>query len=202
MLSFDLRTTPPALNYKLMTGLITPRPIALVTTMDAQGRVNAAPFSYFNAFGSDPAIVVLGLGNRPGTNEPKDTPANIAATHEFVVHLVDEAIAEKMNACSEALPPGRNEMEKAGFTAIPSIVVKPPRIAESAVHFECVEEQRLQIGRNRLILGRVLMAHVREGILDPENQHVFDGAFFPIGRMHGRGWYTRTRDQFEMIRPE
>jgi flavin reductase (DIM6/NTAB) family NADH-FMN oxidoreductase RutF len=202
MLSYDLRTTPPALNYKLMTGLITPRPIALVTSIDREGRVNAAPFSYFNAFGSDPALVVLGPGNRPGTKEPKDTPANISATGEFVVHLVDEAIAEKMNACSKDFPHGINEMTEVGFTAIPSVAVKPPRIAEAPVHFECVEEQRLQIGNNRLIIGRVLMAHVRDGILNPEDQHVIDGAYFPIGRMHGRGWYTRTRDQFEMVRPE
>ena len=202
MLSFDLRTALPALNYKLMTGLITPRPIALVTSLDLDGRVNAAPFSYFNAFGSDPAIVVLGIGNRPGTNVAKDTAANIAATHEFVVHLVDEAIARQMNVCSTQFPHGVNEIEQAGFTPIASVVVKPPRIAESAVHFECVEDQRLVIGNNRLIIGRVLMAHVREGILNPENQHVIDGAFYPLGRMHGRGWYTRTEDQFEMNRPE
>ena len=201
MLSFDLRTSSPALNYKLLTGLITPRPIALVTSLDAEGRVNAAPFSYFNAFGTNPPIVVLGLGNRPGTTEPKDTPANIAATREFVVHLVDEVIAEQMNLCSGDFPPGVNEMEQAGFTAIPSDVVKPPRIAESAVHFECVEEQTLQVGANRLIIGRVVMVHVREGILDPQNQHVIDGTFHPVGRMHGRGWYARSRDQFEMVRP-
>ena len=122
MLSFDLRTAPPALNYKLMTGLITPRPIALVTSIDLEGRVNAAPFSYFNAFGSDPAIVVLGIGNRPGTNVAKDTAANIAATHEFVVHLVDEAIARRMNVCSTQFPHGVNEIEQAGFTPIASVV--------------------------------------------------------------------------------
>ncbi len=201
MHSFDLAQLSATDNYKLLTGLVTPRPIALVTSLDAAGHVNAAPFSYFNVFGTDPALLILCIANRPGTNEPKDSAANIAATGEFVVHLVDEAIAQQMNLCSGNYPSDVNEMQLAGFTAEPSVRVKPPRIAESPVHLECVLEQIQMIGENRIVIGRVLMLHVREEIVDAERCHVRDGVFFPIGRMHGRGWYTRTRDQFEMLRP-
>ncbi len=201
MNTFDLRTLAPELNYKLLVGLVTPRPIALVTSLDATGRVNAAPFSYFNVVGSAPPLVILSIGDRPDNGAPKDTAANIAATKEFVVHLVDEGIAEQMNQCSKDYPAGVSELAAAGFTSIPSSAVRPPRIAEAPVHLECVEEQTLLIGDNRLILGRILVVHVREGIVDPEKYRVRDGAFFPIGRMHGRGWYTRTRDQFELVRP-
>lgn len=186
--------------YLILAGLVTPRPIALTTTVDAEGRVNAAPFSFFNVLGDSPPIVGICPGDRrPGV--PKDTALNIRLTHEFVVNLVDEAIAEKMNLCAASLPPGENELLHAGLTAVPSRRVKPPRIAESPASLECKSWGILEIGDNRLIIGEVQCLHVREGIFDPATWQVQPGAYAPIGRMQSPHWYCRTRDLFEMRRP-
>ena len=187
--------------YMILAGLVTPRPIALTTTVDREGRVNAAPFSFFNLLGDSPPIVGLCPGDRsPGV--PKDTARNIRLTHEFVVNLVDEDLAEKMNLCAAGLPPGENELLHAGLTAIPSSVVTPPRIAEAPASLECRSHSIVEIGDNRLIIGEVLRVHVREGILDPQTWLIRPGAYLPIGRMQSPHWYCRTRDIFEMQRPK
>ena len=116
--------------YMILAGLVTPRPIALVTTIDEVGRVNAAPFSFFNVLGDSPPIVGFCPGDR-ASGIPKDTARNIRLTHEFVVNLVDESIAQQMNACAASLPPGENELIAASLTSLPSSVVKPPRIGET-----------------------------------------------------------------------
>jgi flavin reductase (DIM6/NTAB) family NADH-FMN oxidoreductase RutF len=187
--------------YMILAGLVTPRPIALTTTVDPEGRVNAAPFSFFNVLGDSPPIVGLCPGDR-STGLPKDTARNIRLTHEFVVNLVDEAIAEKMNLCAATLPPGENELLHAGLAAVPSSVVKPPRIAEAPASFECRSHSLIEIGDNRLIIGEVLRVHVRDGILDPETWLVNLGNYHPIGRMQSPSWYCRTQDMFEMRRPK
>ncbi len=187
--------------YMILAGLVTPRPIALTTTVDREGRVNAAPFSFFNLLGDSPPIVGLCPGDRsPGV--PKDTARNVRLTHEFVVNLVDEDLAEKMNLCAAGLPPGENELLHAGLTAIPSSVVTPPRIAEAPASLECRSHSIVEIGDNRLIIGEVLRVHVREGILDPQTWLIRSGAYLPIGRMQSPHWYCRTRDIFEMQRPK
>ena len=187
--------------YMILSGLITPRPIALTTTVDLEGRVNAAPFSFFNLLGDSPPIVGLCPGDRaPGI--PKDTARNIRLTHEFVVNLVDEALAEKMNLCSATLPPGENELLRAGLTAVASSIVKPPRIAESPVSLECRSHSIIEIGGNRLIIGEVLRVHVKEGILDPQTWLVKPGSYHPIGRMQSPNWYCRTTELFELKRPQ
>jgi flavin reductase (DIM6/NTAB) family NADH-FMN oxidoreductase RutF len=186
--------------YMILSGLITPRPIALTTTVDLEGRVNAAPFSFFNLLGHSPPIVGLCPGDRaPGI--PKDTARNIRLTQEFVVNLVDEALAEKMNLCSAALPPGENELLRAGLTSVASSSVKPPRIAESPVSLECRSHSIIEIGDNRLIIGEVLRVHVKEGILDPDTWLVKPGSYHPIGRMQSPHWYCRTTELFELKRP-
>jgi flavin reductase (DIM6/NTAB) family NADH-FMN oxidoreductase RutF len=187
--------------YMILAGLVTPRPIALTTTVDLEGRVNAAPFSFFNVLGDSPPIVGLCPGDR-SAGVPKDTARNIRLTHEFVVNLVDEALAEKMNLCAATLPPGENELLHAGLTAVPSSVVKPPRIAEAPVSFECRSHSIIEIGDNRLIIGEVLRVHVRDGILDPETWLVKPGNYHPIGRMQSPNWYCKTRDMFELKRPK
>jgi len=187
--------------YMILAGLVTPRPIALTTTVDREGRVNAAPFSFFNLLGDSPPIVGLCPGDRsPGV--PKDTARNVRLTHEFVVNLVDEDLAEKMNLCAAGLPPGENELLHAGLTAIPSSVVTPPRIAEAPASLECRSHSIVEIGDNRLIIGEVLRVHVREGILVPQTWLIRPGAYLPIGRMQSPHWYCRTRDIFEMQRPK
>lgn len=186
--------------YMILSGLVTPRPIALTTTVDPEGRVNAAPFSFFNVLGDSPPIVGICPGDRaPGV--PKDTARNIRLTHEFVVNLVDEDLAERMNLCAASLAPGENELLHAGLTAQPSTSVKPPRILQAPASLECRSHSILEIGDNRLIIGEVLRVHVRDGILDPETWLVRPGAYAPVGRMQAPHWYCRTRDLFELRRP-
>jgi flavin reductase (DIM6/NTAB) family NADH-FMN oxidoreductase RutF len=186
--------------YALLASLVTPRPIAWVTTVDAAGIVNAAPFSFFNVLGASPPIVGICPGDRPdGT--PKDTARNVRLTHEFVVNLVDEGVAEAMNATSAPLPPGVSELDGLGLATAPSTVVRPPRIAEAPASLECVEWGTLQIGDNRLVIGLVKRLHVRDDLMDTSTLRIRSELFRPVGRMASPDWYCRTRDRFEMIRP-
>jgi len=187
--------------YPLLVSLVTPRPIALVTTMSADGKVNAAPFSFFNVLGAEPPICAFAPGDRDN-GVPKDTALNIRATHEFVVNLVDESIAEAMNQCAASLPFGENELVRAGLTAAPSSLVKPPRILEAPASLECVEWGTLQIGENRVVIGLIKRLHVRDELFDMEKKRICTEKLMTIGRMSAPHWYCRTRDQFEMKRPE
>jgi flavin reductase (DIM6/NTAB) family NADH-FMN oxidoreductase RutF len=187
--------------YPILASLVTPRPITLVTTVSPQGKVNAAPFSFFNVLGAKPPILAVAPGDRDdGT--PKDTARNIRLTHEFVVNLVDEAIAEAMNKCAAPLPYGEDELPHAGLHSAPSSVVRPPRILESPVSLECKEWGTLHIGDNRVVIGLVKRVHLREELFDVEKKRVRSDKLFLIGRMASPHWYCRTRDRFEMIRPE
>lgn len=198
-MEFDFAKLAAKDRYKLLVSTVVPRPIALVTTVSQAGHVNAAPFSFFNVVGSDPAIVVLGISNRP-EGPPKDTAANILASGEFVVNLVSESIAQQMNTCATDFPANHDELKEAGLTAIPSTAVKPPRIAESPVNFECRLAQVVEIGRNRTILGEVLRMHIHDDLIDTERLYVRTDQLHLIGRMHGGGMYTRTNDLFEIPR--
>ena len=199
MPAFDFRRLDPSVRYKLLGGLVVPRPIALVTTRDLQGRDNAAPFSFFNVLAEEPPLVVLGLGISP-SGRAKDTTNNIRDFGEFVVNLVDEPIALAMNLCAIDLPPEVSEVELAGFSLLPSEVVAPGRIAEAPVNMECRRYVTLQPGPERyIVLGEVLMLHVREGIVDSESLRVDRNIYAPIGRLFGGG-YVRTRERFEMPR--
>jgi flavin reductase (DIM6/NTAB) family NADH-FMN oxidoreductase RutF len=196
---FDMDQIAGRDRYKLLTGVVVPRPIALVTTLDATGGINAAPFSFFNAMGADPALVVLGVGNR-SREEPKDTAKNIRSGGEFVVNIVTEAISQRMNITSVDFPHGTDELAAAGLTAAPSHRVKPPRVAESPVNMECREVATTEIGRNRIILGEVLVMHIRDECVDPATFYVFTEKLHAVGRMHAPGWYCKTGDQFSMDR--
>jgi flavin reductase (DIM6/NTAB) family NADH-FMN oxidoreductase RutF len=187
--------------YSLLVNLITPRPLAWVTTISKEGKVNAAPFSFFNLLGANPPI----LGFCPGDREegvPKDTARNIRSTHEFVVNLLDEPLAEAMNMTAATVPHGVNEVELAGLHEASSTVVKPPRIAEAPASLECAEWGTLQIGRNRLVIGLIKRIHVRDDLYDPATKRILGERFFTVGRMASPHWYCRTRDRFEMIRPD
>ena len=149
---------------------------------------------------ADPPILAVAPGDRDdGT--PKDTARNIRLTHEFVVNLVDEALAEAMNKCAASLPYGEDELRHAGLQAKASSVVKPPRIAEAPASLECKEWGTLQIGDNRVVIGLVKRLHLREDLFDPEKKRVNSERLFLIGRMASPHWYCRTRDRFELIRP-
>ena len=186
--------------YQLLASLVTPRPIAFVTTLSPEGKINAAPFSFFNLMGANPPICAFAPGDRDN-GTPKDTALNIRATHEFVVNLVDEAIAEAMNQCAASLPYGENELERAGLTAAPSSLVRPPRIAESPASLECIEWGTLRIGDNRVVIGLIKRLHLRDELFDAAKRRVRAEQLLTIGRLASPHWYCRTRDRFEMIRP-
>jgi flavin reductase (DIM6/NTAB) family NADH-FMN oxidoreductase RutF len=197
---FDFKEIPPKECYKLLVSTVTPRPIAWVVTQDARGELNAGAFSFFNAFSGNPPVVAIGVGNRkPGT--PKDTGVNIRETGQFVVNLVSEGNAEQMNITAIEFDYGVNELEQAGLTTVPSVLVKPPRIAESPVAMECELIQIVDLGETGLVLGRVLAMHVRdEFVLDAATHYIDTPKLKLLGRMHGRGWYARTTDLFDMPR--
>jgi flavin reductase (DIM6/NTAB) family NADH-FMN oxidoreductase RutF len=199
---FDLSRIPASDAYKLLVSTVVPRPIALATTADLAGRVNAAPFSFFNAVSSVPPVVVLGIS--PGVNGGdgyKDTERNIRDTGEFVVNLVDEALAERMNICAVDFPNDVGELDMAELTPAPSVEVRAPRIAQSPVSFECRRITGLSLGpRSVLEVGRVIHIHIRDDLVDPAKFYVSTEKMRLIGRMHGRGWYARTSDLFLMER--
>jgi flavin reductase (DIM6/NTAB) family NADH-FMN oxidoreductase RutF len=182
--------------YKLMASLIVPRPIALITTVGEAGVVNAAPFSMFNMMGEDPPIVMVSI-NRSHGGRLKDTAANILLNGEFVVHMADEAIAAQMHRCGEPFPPEVSEAEIVGFTTSPSRTVKPPRIAEAPVAFECVLHEKLETPSRFVFIGRVQWLHVRDGLVDRERWRVRLQEYFPVGRF-GASFYVRTRDRFSV----
>jgi flavin reductase (DIM6/NTAB) family NADH-FMN oxidoreductase RutF len=200
---FDLRDLGLPERYKLINSTITPRPIAWVTTQTRDGHVNAAPYSFFNACGIEPPLVVLGLLKDFRTRAMKDTATNIIATGEFVVNLVCEADAETMNLSSVDAPREISEIDYAGIVTVPSEAVAPPRIASSPVSFECRKVAALDIGAlQTVVIGEVLVMHVAdEFIANPEKLYLDTPAMKLIGRTHGAGWYARTSDQFAMERP-
>jgi flavin reductase (DIM6/NTAB) family NADH-FMN oxidoreductase RutF len=195
-MKFDFETLTEDMRYKLMLATVLPRPIAWVTSQDKNGLVNAAPFSFFNVFGTEPATVGIGVG-RNGGSKPKDTCLNIRATEEFVVSLVQFSAAEKMRASSMPFPSHVSEISAVGLSTLPSERVAPPRIAESPASFECKFMQEIRLGNFSLILGRIVMLHVRdEAVLDADRLHIDAENMDLIGRMEG-ALYTRTRDKFE-----
>jgi len=199
-MNFEVEHTPASHIYKLLVGLVAPRPIALITSMDESGHLNAAPFSAYNYLCTDPPIVGIGVTNRPDQKfMPKDTARNIRRTGEFVVNVVTEDIAEKMNICATDFPPEMSEVELAGFTTAASKVVKPPRLAEAHAALECREYTTMEIGRSRIILGRVVAIYVEDRFIDPEGPYVKAEDLHAIGRMNGLGNYVRTRDAFITI---
>jgi flavin reductase (DIM6/NTAB) family NADH-FMN oxidoreductase RutF len=198
---FDFSAISPRECYKLLVSTVTPRPIAWVVSQNRQGQLNAAPFSFFNAFCGDPPIVGMGISSHdPG--RPKDTRRNIRETGEFVVNLVSEETAKAMNITAIEFEAEVNELAEAQLKTIPSVKVKPPRIAASPVSMECALVQIVELGpETGLVLGRVLAMHVHdEMVLDPVKNHIDTPKLKLIGRMHGTGWYARTSDLFDMPR--
>jgi flavin reductase (DIM6/NTAB) family NADH-FMN oxidoreductase RutF len=198
---FDFAEIAQRDRYKLMVSTVVPRPIAWVTTENLEGQVNAAPFSFFNVFGDEPPVVMFGIGGRePG--DAKDTGNNIRCTGQFVVNLVGYDNAHAMNITAIEFGADIAELQEAGLTPAASVKVKPPRIAEAPVSFECERFMLVDLTTTRtLVLGRVLAMHVRDdAVLDRERCYIDTPKLDLIGRMHGAGWYARTTDRFEMPR--
>ena len=183
-------------RYKLMASLIVPRPIALVTTLGPTGVVNAAPFSMFNMVGEDPPIVMLSI-NRVKDGRLKDTAANILRSGEFVVHMCDEPMAQKMHDCGEAFPGDVSELAAVGLTPGPSHSVAPPRIREAPVAFECVLHEKLETASRYVFIGRVVRLAARAGLIDTEAWRVNLRDYHPVARF-GASFYTRTNERFSL----
>jgi flavin reductase (DIM6/NTAB) family NADH-FMN oxidoreductase RutF len=168
--------------------------------MDEEGRLNAAPFSAYNYLCTDPPIVGIGVTDRPtGGFIPKDTARNIRRTGEFVVNVVTEDLLQQMNICATDFPAEVNELEMAGLTTAPSQVVKVPRIEQAHASLECREYTTMEIGRSRIILGRVVAIYVEDQFVDPAGPYVLAEELHAVGRMNGQGLYARTRDSFLTI---
>ncbi len=199
---FDFKTLAGSERSKLLTATVVPRPIAWVVTLDAEGGVNLAPFSFFNVMGHTPPTVVLGL-TTDGARGPKDTLRNLLARGEFVVNLVPDALGAAMNLTSIDAPPGVDEAALAGLELVPGVAVAVPRVTASPVAFECRLTMVLTPGPGHsIVLGEVLTAEIADAaILDAGRCHIDTAALDLIGRMGGRGVYARSRDTFVMERP-
>ncbi|MFS2176712.1 flavin reductase family protein [Rhizobium pisi] len=199
--SFDFEQLTERERYKLMIGTIIPRPIALVTTVDEHGRINAAPFSFFNCLSADPPILAIGVENNADMSF-KDTGHNIRMTEVFTVNIVSFAIAEAMHVCGAKYPRGVDELKEAGLTAMPGTKVASPWIAGAPAAFECRRHVTLELGRSRqIVMGEIVYAHYRDGVVDPERLHVDPAAVDAIARLGGDTCAT-IRDRFEMLTPK
>jgi flavin reductase (DIM6/NTAB) family NADH-FMN oxidoreductase RutF len=206
MLSIDPAQHPHRQIYKLMIGIIVPRPIALVSTVDRAGVRNLAPFSFFNGVGSNPPTVLFCPTLRAAEEKRdgrKDTLRNVEETGEFVVNVVNDAISAQANATSAEVPPEVDEFALSGLTPIASEVVRPLCVAESPAQMEC---KLLQVvythrapGGGVVVLGEVVRFHVRRDLLD--DFRVDPAGLDAVGRMAGNTW-VRTRDRMELIRPK
>jgi len=199
-LTIDPASTSPVNNYKLLIGSVVPRPIAFVSTVSPEGARNLAPFSFFNAICGEPPVVCFSTAARVPA---KDTLLNIQSTGEFVVNIVSEEIAEKMNLTSADYPNDHDEFEISGLTPVQSDTVRPPRVGESKVSMECKLLQIIPVSTKprgaSLIIGEVIRFHVDDAIVD--NFRIDPDKLRAIGRMGGDE-YASTRDRFTMIRPK
>ena len=188
-------------RYHVLSSLVVPRPIAWVTTLNEDGQVNAAPFSYFQLMGENPPLVVLGIGRR-SDGSAKDSFRNIRRTREFVINIVTEENAESMNLCATDFPPGVSEVAALGLATEPSVVVKPPRLSIAPAQLEGREVQTLLIGNNQVVMGELLVAHIRDEFIDEASLRVLTEKMHVIGRLQGgeAGGYARTRQPFHMKR--
>jgi flavin reductase (DIM6/NTAB) family NADH-FMN oxidoreductase RutF len=192
-------------RYKILIGAIVPRPIAFVSTHSPEGRLNLAPFSFFNGVGSNPMTLLFCPANKPDGSE-KDSLRNAkpiaeGGTGEFVVNVATDAFARQVAACAEPLPYGESEFDLSGLTTAPSRIVKPPRVAESPISFECRTVQVIrtnpgQVAGGNIVIGEVVHIWVRDDLIN-ERFHIDQGKLDAIGRMGGIE-YTRTRDRFKL----
>jgi flavin reductase (DIM6/NTAB) family NADH-FMN oxidoreductase RutF len=186
--------------HKLLIGSVVPRPIAWVSTISADGVPNLAPFSYFTIASTQPPMLLF-CPQRRVDGSIKDTQRNVEATGEFVLHIVNQALAEPMNQTSAEYPHGISEFEAAGLRTAPSTIVKPPRVAQSPIAFECRVEHDLHVGGavgGNVVIGRVLLVHLQDEVY--RDGYVVLSALQPVARLAGND-YTRVTDTFTLQRP-
>ncbi len=198
----DVRTADVVTLQQLLVSVITPRPIAWVTTADREGRVNLAPFSFFNVFGSNPPVVVFSPTNRRDGSK-KDTLLNLEEVPEFVLNAAVWPLAEQLNATSREWPRVVNEAEQVGLEVVPAVKVRPPRVRRSPVHLEGLVRQIIPVGDGpaggNLVIGELLYCHIDDAVLDPQGR-VDPRKLQTIARLGG-DWFCRTTDLFELKRP-
>lgn len=185
----DFGDIDPKLKYKIMTAAIIPRPPALVTTVDANGVPNAAPYSFFNGFSDDPPIVALGIARR-NAGPKKDTGRNIEETGEFVCHIVSDDMFQGMLVTAAEFPEGVDEIPLAGFQTVACDHIAPPRIVTAPVAFECRRHTTVQVGTSMkprdIVLGEILAAHVRDDMWNDEKKYIdWSETGLPIARLYG-----------------
>jgi len=189
--------------YNILVGSVVPRPIGWISTVDSAGRPNLAPFSFFNAVCPNPPHVLFCPNVRITDRQTKDSLHNARETGEFVVNIVTEDLAEAMNLTSTELPAEVNEFEFGGLSVCPSKAVRPPRVAESPVHYECKVAHILDLGdqpgAGSVVIGRVVHIHVDESVLYGGDK-IDLPKLKPIGRLGGNG-YCRVTDLYKMVRP-
>ncbi|ELS31084.1 MULTISPECIES: flavin reductase family protein [Pseudanabaena] len=183
-------------NYKLLTNIVVPRPIAWVTSQNSEGIVNLAPFSFFNAIGSDPLYIIISIG-RKDNGSMKDTANNIIENGEFAVNLVTEDLINAMNISAANFPSGESELTAVGLHATKSKRIKVPIVTESQASLECVLHSQQPLGAYTLFIGQVVMFHVDDNLLS-DRLHI--SGFAPIGRMGSPAYYCRTSERFEAPR--
>lgn len=188
---------------RILIGTVVPRPIAWVSTMDESGNLNLAPFSFFNAVCTRPPTLLFCPGVRGLDGSTKDTLNNIRVTGAYVINVVTEATAEAMNRSATELPAGASEFDFAGVTPAPSTSVRPPRVAESPVSFECELRQIVDIGDGgigsaSIVIGEIVRIHIADAVLLPDYK-IDIHTLKPVGRLAGYS-YARVNDVFEMKR--
>jgi flavin reductase (DIM6/NTAB) family NADH-FMN oxidoreductase RutF len=183
--------------YRTLTGLVVPRPIGWISSRNEDGVDNLAPYSFFNVASVDPPILQFSPTDRP--HGLTDTAANVQATGEFVVNVVTHEFAESMNRTSATLPSAESEFRHADLERAASDRIDPPRVAGAAAAFECELHEAVDVGSNTLLLGEVVMVHVRDDVTTDEK--VDTTKIDVVGRLAG-GYYDRTTDRFRMERPD
>jgi len=202
---FELKNISTAERQQYLQAAIAPRPIALASTVNKNGVVNLAPFSFFNLFSADPPILIFSPARRVRDNTRKHTLINIEQIPEVVINLVDESILPQVNQCSFDYPENVDEMQMVGFTPVTSLKVKPPCVLESKVNLECKVKEIKPMGTNggagNLIICEILVMHISEAILDI-NSKIDNKKFKPVARMGG-DWYCKTDryNLFELAKP-
>ena len=199
-MELDPQTAPPESIYKLLIGCVVPRPIAWVSTVGADGVHNLAPFSFFMGVCQNPPTIAFSSSARAA--DKKDTVKNALHTGDFVVNVVDDPLAERMNLTSGEYPPEVDEFALSGLTAAPSVKVRAPRVLEAPINLECRIVHTLPVGRgpNTLVLGEIVHFHLRDDVYDAHTGRVDMHRLRPVGRLAGH-LYTHVHDIFEMKRP-
>jgi len=203
--SFDPELLDTRTVHKLLSSSIAPRPIAFASTVDAKGNVNLSPFSFFNVFSSNPPILIFSPARRVRDNTTKHTLQNAAETKEVVINIVNHSIVEQMSESSKEYDKGVNEFIESGLTEVPSLKVKPPRVLESPVSFECVVDNIISLGEHggagQLVIAKVVHIHVKSEILDANNE--IDSERLDLVARLGGDWYTRVTKEsmFKLEKP-